>query len=218
MPARHPLPKKVSTACSCLQDKRLEEAAALRRGLEAQLQQQSAQLAASSVSQQQQQVDALQQRLKGEQAARAAAEAETAALREALDQGREWVQQAQEQQAEAERLRAEIRRLQVKVFTSGTWCHAGTVANTDTPCGYVALAIAQSCALLGALVCQLGLWQYWGQQRGGRAIGGFVHFRLPGGLLCMRFRSSVPCVKMREASLHEREAQHLLIRVKSWQA
>ena len=125
------LPTTFSTACTCLQDKRLEEAAALHQGLEAQLQQQNAQLAASSVRQQQQQVDALQRRLEGEHAARAAAETEGAALREALDQGRKWVQQAQEQQVEAEGLRAEIRRLQVKISTGGTWCHAGTVVGTD---------------------------------------------------------------------------------------
>ena len=133
--------------CSRLQDKRLEEAAALHQGLEAQLQQQNAQLAASSVRQQQQQVDALQQRLEGEQAARAAAEAEGAALKAALEQGRERVQQAQEQQGEAERLRAEIRRLQVKVSTCGTWCHVGTVAVTNAPCGYVTLAVC-SCLCL----------------------------------------------------------------------
>ena len=113
---------KFSITCTCLQDKRLEEAAALHQGLEAQLQQQNAQLAASSVRQQQQQVDALQERLDIEQAARAAAEAEGAALRGALEQGRDWVQHAQEQQVEAERLRAEIRRLQVKSPTSGTCC------------------------------------------------------------------------------------------------
>ena len=108
---------KFSTTCTCRQDKRLEEAAALQQGLEAQLQQRDAQLAAFNMRQQQQQVDALQRRLEREQAARAAAEAEAAALRGALDQGREWVQQAQKQQVEAERLRAEIVRLQVKVST-----------------------------------------------------------------------------------------------------
>eukprot|EP00891_Asterochloris_glomerata_P005590 jgi/Astpho2/5590/fgenesh1_pg.00079_%23_47_t len=117
MLARHPLTNKFSTTCTCRQDKRLEEAAALQQGLEAQLQQRDAQLAAFNMRQQQQQVDALQRRLEREQAARAAAEAEAAALRGALDQGREWVQQAQKQQVEAERLRAEIVRLQVKVST-----------------------------------------------------------------------------------------------------